>query len=280
MKTCSRIPGTICAILVVATSAALAGAQNSPSTTATQSPSVPSLPAGTQLVAEFEHKLDVKKLKPGDQVKARLTQDLLLHGRVVAPVESKLIGHVVEAVPSKSKEEDSRLAIVFDKALLKKHQEIALNGIIAAMRPPVPQQSMVDKPDQMMPPFMTSSRGVQSPGRGGSSRGSSASNTTPTNSSVVALGQMGTSPVIQSNPGSNPGSSIGRSRPLNASQGGAATGGIGVAGAQGIPNVAMLPAGPNGSRPSIIIGKKSNLKLESGTQIIVVVAGSPLVQSR
>src|SRR6185312_13336886 len=58
-----------------------------------------SLRAGTQLVIELSHPINAKKLKPGQKIKASLTQDLLQGGKIIAPVESKIVGHVTEVTP-------------------------------------------------------------------------------------------------------------------------------------------------------------------------------------
>lgn len=292
MQTCSTKSGGFCLALVLGAGATLAGAQTAnttvpdnqkqaqstaPPSKASESEKVFLLPTGTQLVAEFQHGLNVKKLKPGDQVKAVLTQDLLLRGQILAPAETKLVGHVVEAVPATEKDGDSRLAIVFDRAILKKHQELVFNGIIAAMRPPAQRQSLVDKPDQMMPPPVMQTGSIPTQPRG-SGRSTSTSNNGTSTSTLVALGQLNATPTVQSTPGSSPGTSVGGVRATE--QVAPATGGVGSSGVYGIKNVALLPAGPNGSKPSVIVGKKSNLKLDTGTQIILVVAGSPLAVNR
>src|SRR5690242_2139872 len=82
------------------------------------------LTPGTTIVAEFAGSLNVKKLKPGDKVKAVLAQDLIAGGRLVAKYGSKVIGHVTEVKKRSQNDPESRLGVVFDKILLKKHQEL------------------------------------------------------------------------------------------------------------------------------------------------------------
>src|SRR5262245_39834784 len=46
---------------------------------------------GSYLLVELSKGLKVKKLKPGDKVKAEVTQDVVSHGKVIIPVETELI---------------------------------------------------------------------------------------------------------------------------------------------------------------------------------------------
>src|SRR6516162_7887121 len=48
------------------------------------------------ILAEFSQPLNAKKLKPGDPIKAEVSQDVLVHGKIVIPAESTLVGHVTE----------------------------------------------------------------------------------------------------------------------------------------------------------------------------------------
>jgi hypothetical protein len=218
-------------------------------------------------VAEFSHGLNAKKLKAGDKVKAVLTQDLVIKGRVVAPSESKLVGHVTEVKPSTNADPESHLGVVFEKVILKHHQELAFQAGVQALLAPVIRRSRVDEPDQMMPPAVMASANTSTTGRSGSGSRSSTSSG-PTTSSVASLSSMGATPVVQSTPGSsNPGSQVAmidlkqvNARKLNASNG--------MRGVYGIKGI-TLSAPSQG--PTLIISRKSNVKLENGTQLILVV---------
>src|SRR5262249_56050197 len=100
------------------------------------------------IVVELSDSLNAKKLKPGDKVKAQVSQDVLAHGRVLIPAESKLLGHVTEA-NGRSENEESRLGLVFDKILLKHHEELNMRGVVRTEAPPV-VRSRMDEPDAMM----------------------------------------------------------------------------------------------------------------------------------
>src|ERR1700730_13311299 len=68
------------------------------------SPAVTKLDSGVVLVAELSKSLNARKLHPGDKVAARVIQDLVVHGKVVIPRGSKLIGNVTE-IKTRSKED-------------------------------------------------------------------------------------------------------------------------------------------------------------------------------
>src|SRR5262249_6725436 len=95
------------------------------------------LASGTTLNAELMHSLDAKSCKPGDQVTAKLTEDVKSDGKVVVHKGSKLVGHVTEAQARSKDNADSRLGIVFDKAVSKSGQELSFNGAVQAVAPPV-----------------------------------------------------------------------------------------------------------------------------------------------
>ena len=225
------------------------------------------LARGTMLLAEFSGSLNARKLKPGDKVKAVLTQDLIVGGKVVARSESKLVGHVTEVKARSAQDPESRLGVVFDKILLKPHKELEIEAVVQALAPPAPRRSRVDEPDQMMPPPML---GVAAPGGRGSNSSSSAgrsNSTTTLASSVTSLGVMTT---VQSAPGSNPGDSMSTIRPMAANNK-PITAGTGVHGVYGLKNLS-LSSSTTGTNPGpVIVSTKSNVKLESGTQVVLLV---------
>ena len=74
-----------------------------------------SLSSGTNLQAELTKSLDAKKAKVGDEVTAKVTQDVKSNGQVVVRKGSKLIGHVTEAKARSQGDQESRLGIAFDR---------------------------------------------------------------------------------------------------------------------------------------------------------------------
>src|SRR5262249_26564319 len=87
--------------------------------------------------AELTKSVDAKKAKSGDEVTAKLSQDVKSDGKVVLHKGSKLVGHVTEAQAKSKENAESKLGIVFDKAILKGGEEVAFSGVIQALAPPV-----------------------------------------------------------------------------------------------------------------------------------------------
>jgi hypothetical protein len=92
---------------------------------------------GASILAEIAKTVDVKKAKSGDEITARLTQDLKMNGAIMIPKGSKLLGHVTEAQAKTKENAGSKLGVVFDKAVLKNGQEVAFTGVIRALSAPV-----------------------------------------------------------------------------------------------------------------------------------------------
>lgn len=212
---------------------------------------------GTTLVAEFSHGIDSKKVKAGDKIKAVLTQALVLKGQIAAPVESKLVGHITEVKASTQSDPESHVGLVFDKVQLKDHHDLAIQAEVQALVAPIARRSRVDEPDQMMPPTVVG-QGTPSSGRGSRSSTSGAGPT-----SVASLNSMGATPTVQNTPG-NGVTPIDLSKvavpKINAS--------TGMRGVYGIKNITL---GPAFRHPSLIVSTTSNVKLENGTQMILVV---------
>jgi hypothetical protein len=274
--------GTICPKMTPSASA------QSSVTPATAKPAVvPSivLPPGIHLVAEFDDTLNAKKLKPGSKVKGTLTQDLILKGKIVAPADSRLIGHVTEAKGATDADPSSRLGIVFDKILLKHHQEVDFVGVVQAIAPPSLRRSKVDEPSQMLPPSLMGGGGnaqsnstITPPG---GARGANNNNRT-TSSGNTGASSMASMPVsapvrVKSNPGSSPGDAVATvevgdgAKPISAGL---------PQGVVGLPGLA-LSAGPSAQTPGpVILSKSGSVKLEFGTQVLLKVSGPPPQQAQ
>ena len=218
---------------------------------------------GTDVVVELGKTVDAKKAKVGDKVKATVIQDVVSHGRVVVRTGSKLLGHVAEVKSHSKTDPESRLAIIFDKAVLKGGGEMTFKAVIRALAPPS-RASMVDKPDLMLPPGMGTS--ARSMGSGGPQP--MGSSTSPTR------GASSTSQVTAGN--NNAGIQTATSLP--SPPGGASSGSNESAGmlstrSRGVFGLSGLKLLTSGSQGSVVTGTKRNVKLESGTQIVVQVNG-------
>jgi len=125
------------AILIGAVYAASAFAQSEPSAT---------LAVGTLLNAELNSSVDSRKAKVGDPVTAHTTEAVKLNGVTVIPRNAKLVGHVVEASARATGDAGSALTLQFDKAVVKKGEEIPLKVVIQAMAA-APRYSSEPSPD-------------------------------------------------------------------------------------------------------------------------------------
>src|SRR5262245_20118449 len=68
------------------------------------SPAPPGASQVSYILAEFTQSLNAKKLKPGDAIKAQVSQDVLAHGKIVIPADSTLVGHVTEVKASQKED--------------------------------------------------------------------------------------------------------------------------------------------------------------------------------
>ena len=117
------------------TKAAASGASStSASASASKKGASTSLASGSTMKAELTRPVDVKKNKVGDQVMARTTEDVKSEGQVVIPKGSKLIGHVTQAKAKAKGESESSLGIVFDRAVPKNGgPEVPVHAVVQAL---------------------------------------------------------------------------------------------------------------------------------------------------
>jgi hypothetical protein len=227
------------------------------------------LNGGTSLQAELTKSLDAKKAKPGDEVDAKLTQDVKENGKVVLHKGSKLVGHVTEAQAKSKENAESKLGVVFDKAVLKGGQEMAFNGVIQAVAPPV-QGALSVAGDENS----SLSGGM---GSGSSMGGGRSSGGGPLGSVTTAAG--GTVNSATGAVGNTAGSvtnATGAVNGANRTAGVAANGALNSAahGVVGMQGVDLNTAAAGSAQGSVISSASRNIKLDSGTQMVLQVTGS------
>jgi hypothetical protein len=205
-------------------------------------PQVSRFAPGTKLRVELDKTIDAKKAKPGDPLVAKTMDDLESGGKMVAPRGLKIVGHVVAANPHE-KGTPSRLEIAFDKLDLEHGEEVPMKATVEALAKPVSNAPMATEDTgpstSGVPAGGASSRGGTAPGAGGMGQTGGAANT----------GTMGSA-------GGTPSGTMAPSGkiPLNAE------------GVQGMPELSL--AGGTG-QDSVLTSEKHNVKLESGTQMIL-----------
>src|SRR5215831_15360919 len=217
------------------------------------------LSSGTTLQAELSKSLDAKKAKPGDEVDAKLTQDVKENGKVVLHKGSKLVGHVTEAQAKSKENAESKLGVVFDKAVLKGGQEMAFNGVIQAVAPPVQGALSVAGDENSS---LSGGMGSGSSMGGGHSGGGGG--IAPIGAATSAAG--GTVGAVGNTAGSVTNSTGAVNGAVNRTAGVAANGALnsaahGVVGMQGID---LNTAAAGSAQGSVISSASRNIKLDSG----------------
>ena len=121
---------TVCTAIGLSAQTSAATPQNS----ATSFPQAPRLQfsPGALLRAELDKTVDVKKVKVGDVVVVKLTDDLKSNGEVLAPKGSEILAHVTQAAQHQG-DAPSVLGIAFDKLKLKDGSDISFQATIQAV---------------------------------------------------------------------------------------------------------------------------------------------------
>src|SRR5580704_7681093 len=89
---------------------------------------------GSVIPVSLTKTIDAKKAKTGDEVVAKVTQDMKsTTGEVIVAKDTKMIGHVTESQPRTKDQKESQVAISFDKAVLKDGNEMQMPMSIQAV---------------------------------------------------------------------------------------------------------------------------------------------------
>ena len=217
------------------------------------------LASGATIAATLTKPVDVKKAKQGDEVVARATQNVVSQGNVVVPRGSKLIGHVTEAKARGNGEAESTLGIAFDKAVLKNGQEVPLQASIRAI-----SAAAAKEDDDAMSGGLQSAGAANAGGGGANARGGVLGG---------AAGTIGAAPgPIGSTAGGVANSTVNSAgqvaAPVTGNGGGMITSSSqGVIGLRGL--TLNSQAGANGS---VVTSATKNVRLESGTQLLLQVS--------
>jgi hypothetical protein len=195
--------------------------------------------------------IDAKKAKVGDQVMAKVTMDLKANsGEVIVPKDTKVTGHVTEAQARSKEQKESQIGIAFDHATLKTGDVNLPMSIQAVIAPPSNDANN------------GSSGGGESPSPAG---------TGTTATSPMGNGRSGSAGTAgQTQPSS---SAPNAAQPTNTeAQGGARPQITGnTQGVIGISNL-KLEAGQNATQGSVLSSEKNNVKVESGTMLLLKVS--------
>lgn len=241
MKNATRVIGVAFAlqagIVVFASQSGIAAAGESDGVQA-GTPAI--LAVGTEINATLNRSVGAGSVKVGDQVTAKVIQDVEVDDKVVVPKGATLVGRVTRSEPRKSRPDGisaSELGVVFDRVTLKNGGKVALKGFVGA----VARSATEDRQRSML--------GTIAGTRGADVQGS------PTNSSV--------------DDGMN------RQKRSREARGGTDWRGTLAPGARGVFGLDDLELEPSADSGVVLVSKQSNAKLDTGTQLLVVCAGSP-----
>ncbi len=205
----------------------------------------PRIAPGSVIPVALTKTIDAKKAKTGDEVVAKVTMDMKTgSGDVLVPKDTKVIGHVTEVQAHSKEQKESQLSIAFNQAVLK-DQSVEL---------PMSIQAVVG-------PEQNSNDNANSGGGGAAPSPSS----TGTSASSPMAGRAPSSPMsgqTQSPPSGTPDSpdapKAGARPPINGQT-------------QGVVGISNLNLSPNSNAHtgSTLTSDKNNVKLESGTMLLL-----------
>lgn len=203
------------------------------------------LAPGSVIPVQLTKTIDAKKAKTGDQVVARVTKDMRsTSGQVVIAKDTKIIGHVTEADPRSKEQKESRLALAFDHAVTKDGQE---------MQMPMSIQAVIGQENN---------QNAVGDNQGGSGNSEESGTTNPSTMRSPMSGSPHPAPPSGLPPSADNGEGAPRSAarpPINAR----------TQGVIGISNLSLQAA--NGNQGSLLTSEKNNVKLESGTMLLLTV---------
>jgi hypothetical protein len=224
--------------------------QTAPQTAATPTTAAtPRIAPGSVIPVQLTKTIDAKKAKAGDEVVAKVTMDLKTNsGEVVVPKDTKVTGHVTEAQARSKDQKESQVGIAFDHATLKTGDMALPMSIQAVIAPPTNNENSGGGDPGA--PAGGGGAASSSTGAGRTGAMSGAGQSQPSTPAPNAVPTTGTD--AQQQAGARP--------PINGN----------TQGVVGISNL-KLEAGQNATQGSVLTSEKSNVKVESGTMLLLKV---------
>jgi hypothetical protein len=220
---------------------------NSPSGAA---PNNAKIAPGSVIPAQLAKTVDAKKAKKGDEVVAKVPQDLpSSSGQVLVPKDTKVVGHVTEVQPRSKEQKESQLAIAFDRLEMKNGEQMQLPMSIQAVIAPPNRNAAADQGTNQAAP---------------SSPGASTGNSGATGARGGMAGGPPSQPSSPENTGNTSPESQNAAAPRPQITGE-------TKGVVGISNL-TLSAAPDPTQGSLITSEKNNVKLEDGTFLLLRVS--------
>ena len=202
---------------------------------------------GSVIPVELTKTIDAKKAKSGDEVVAKVTQDMKTgSGEVIVAKDTKMIGHVTEAQAHSKEQKQSELGITFDKAVTKSSEMKLPMSIQAVIAPP--SNNAADNGYSTPSEPSTAGTTATSPMSGRSPASGSAAQPQPQARPTDGTDEKTTASAARP--------------PINAS----------TQGVIGIPNLTLATDAQNTTQGSVMTSEKNNVKLESGTMLLLRVS--------
>jgi hypothetical protein len=238
------LPLATCVLAAISMAQAGSDPTAAPASTQASSPQTQNtapVASGSLLSVELSKSLDAKKCKKDDRIEAKTATDLLAHGQIIVPRNTKIVGHVTEAKAHSKESPDSTVGITFDRMLLKDGREVTLPVTVQAVgRPLQVWSNSTGGPSADNP----ASAPVMMPGQqaslGGANAGSAAASPYPN------TGDPGPGPIPPSN-------STASALSPNSH------------GVVGIKGLSLDTSGP----VSVLSSNTGNVHLDSGSQLIL-----------
>lgn len=208
---------------------------------------------GSVIPVQLTKTIDAKKAKAGDPVMAKVTMDLKTNsGEVIVPKDTKVTGHVTEAQARSKEQKESHMSIAFDHATLKSGDVNLPMSIQAVIAPPSNDANNSGGGGGGAEPSAPATGGSTASSSMGGGRSSSAGSAGQAQPSTPAPGAGTTASDTQQQ---------GSARPQITGN---------TQGVIGISNL-KLETGQNVSQGSMLTSDKNNVKVESGTMLLLKV---------
>jgi hypothetical protein len=231
-----------------------------------------SLEAGTTIPATLTKPVDARKAKPGDEITAKTTKEVREADGTVIPRGSRLIGHVTDARAKAKGDSESALGIAFDRAVLRNGKEVPFNASVKALAAAAGNASTGMGDDSLTGAGNSSVGGVASApassgggggllgGAGGAVSGATGAVSNTAGGVANGVGNA-TANVGSTASGTVSGTTRGATGQLTSDSQGV----IGLNGLQ------LNSAASNATQGSVITSTSKDVKLDSGTQMLLQV---------
>jgi hypothetical protein len=225
--------------------------QNTPAPTQAGAPGLNAaktshLASGSVIPITLTKTVDAKKAKVGDQILAKVTDDLKSSaGEVLLTKNARVVGHVTQVQAHSKEQKESQLGVVFDRIQGKNGSDMQMPMLIQAV---ISFQSNGSQ-------NQNNNTDPSQPSGGGSSGGRAVGASAPALRPSAGGGMSNTG----SQSGAQASGSSNNARPAITAQ---------TQGVIGIANL-TLNAGLNPTQGSVLSSEKNNVKLESGTMMLL-----------